>query len=156
MRHYNPTIASDVNRLLNLKSMEKIEEVSSQLVTVYPITRRCDYFVNGNVANSTGATIATTPSDKDVYLVGGTFSVIKDATSQSTLSQLTGVVDGVSRILANIVSLTLTAQSEVVSFSFETPIKLDRSSILRITHSNATANISGAAALVGYTMEVLK
>lgn len=102
------------------------------------------------VANDSSEVIMTTDSVKDTYISSVTLGVIKDATSTSTLSAITCVINGATKTLVSIPGITLTVQSEVISASFSPPIKVDRSSAITLTSTTATANIRNAGTVSGF------
>jgi len=102
---------------------------------------------SGTASNATTTTIHTTSSSYDTYLNSLTLSVAKDATSTSTASAITAVINGATVTLASIAGLTLTAQSASITLAFPVPIKLDRSSIIAVTNTTAVANVRAAGSV---------
>ncbi len=100
--------------------------------------------------NSTSTAIMTTDSYYETFLTGLTFSLIKDATSTSILSSVTAVIGGATSTLVAISGLTLTAQNQTIDVIFSKPIKIDRSSVVNITNSTATGNVSARAVVRGF------
>lgn len=100
--------------------------------------------------NDASEVIMTTNSIKDTYLTSVTLGVIKDVTSDSTLSAITAVINGVTKTLISIPGITLTVQSEVVSASFSVPLKIDRSTAITLTATTATGNIKNSASVAGF------
>jgi len=105
---------------------------------------------NGTAINATSTTLFTTDSVKDTYISAITLGVIKDATATSLLSTVSAVINGQTRALVSIPGITLTVQSEVVSASFNPPIKVDRSSIVTLTNSTNTGNVSASGNVAGF------
>jgi len=94
---------------------------------------------NGIVAHqhqsTTGAfTIYTTPATQDFYLTGLSFSLTKNAACDSATGYIGifATIGGATQYLASISTITLTAQDKQVSVEFAHPIKIDRSSTLRL------------------------
>jgi hypothetical protein len=101
----------------------------------------------------TTATIYTTPTDKDFYLVGYNLSLIKDVTATSVLTRLRAVIDGATVDIAQIMGITLTPQERTISNSFSVPIKLDRNTTLTVANSTNVANTNTGCSIIGYTVE---
>lgn len=157
MQHYNPSIGEDLHRIFNLKGQAPTNEVSDEVVPVVIIERNTNIVRSFDQTNSAGSGVVyTTPTDKDFYLTGGSLGVIKDATSTSTATVLIVTIDGVTRNIGVIPSITLTAQSEVVPLNILKPIKLDRGTNISLFNGTAVANIKASATIHGYTVETLK
>jgi len=110
-----------------------------------------EVFSNSATAtNATSATILTTDSVKTTYLTGLTLSVIKDVTATSLASAITVVINGATRTIASIVGLTLTVQNQTIALSFPIPLKVDRSSIIAVTNSTATGNVTSVGCVTGF------
>ena len=104
----------------------------------------------GTATNSTSTTVLTTDSYYETYLTGITLGLIKDVTATSTLSTVKAVIGGATKTLVAIPSLTATVQSEVVNVDFPRPIKVDRSTIIAVTNSTATGNVTARAVVRGF------
>lgn len=121
------------------------------LVGNSPVFYADDSFtISGTATNATSATILTTDSVKDTYITSVSLAMIKDATSTSVLSAVTCVIDGATRTLTAIPGITLTIQAQTVNVSFPVPIKVDRSSIIAVTNSTATANVLATGSVGGF------
>jgi len=155
MQNRNPTIAQDMNRLFDFKG-ESTDFVSDIIMPVVEIKRICNILKFNSAVNATTATIYTTPSDKDFYLVAAQLSVIKDATSTSGGTSIFVIIEGVSVRLLSIATLTLTAQYSNIANNFPVPIKIDRNTIITVVNSTNNANISGYGSIQGYTVETTK
>lgn len=129
------------------------DKVVPTMETNPKLLRRCNISKTTDAVNATSGTIYTTPSDKDFFLVSCCLGVIKDATSTSTGSNITVVIDGVSSPIARIPGITLTAQSKVVSCTFPAPIKIDRGTNITVTASTNVANIRATGVITGYLVE---
>jgi len=127
---------------------------NSKVIPIVDVTpwnnKICDIIKFGVATNSTSTTIYTTPTNQDFYLVSATLSTIKDATSTSTNSGLNVVINGANSALLSISSLTLTAQSETVSVSLSTPIKVDRGSNITVTNGTNVANATSRGNIAGF------
>lgn len=132
-------------------------QLANQVIPVINVNpkdyRICNINKTTVATNSTSAVIYTTPADKDFFITACSLTVIKDATSTSTLSRIKLTIDGAEASILPITTLTLTAQDSAFSISFPNPIKIDRDSIISITNSTNVANISTRASIHGYTVE---
>lgn len=117
------------------------------------LLRRSNIIKNAGLTNGTTTTLYTTPLDKDFYIVAASLSVIKDVTSTSTDTSLRITVDNVVVRPLVISGITLTAQSQAVSISFSSPIKVDRNTAITINHATNVANIRGDATIIGYLVD---
>lgn len=155
MRHFNPTISTDVQRIFNLKG-DSVSEVSEEIVPVVVVERFCNIVKRNSVTNGTSATIYTTPTDKDFYIVAANISTIKDATSTSLTERISVTIEGLLIAILEICSLTLTPQNDSMSISFPRPIKVDRGTNITVTNSTNVANITTVANIYGFTVETVK
>ena len=157
MKHYNTSISEDAMRIFNTKSFDNISsEVSPIIQPTIEIKRHCNICKAIAATNNTSATIYTTPTDKDFYLVGASLSVIKDVTGVSNNSKINIIVDGISVAILSISSITLTPQYDSMTNSWSNPIKCDRGTVITVTNSSATANCRSDATIQGYTVETTK
>jgi hypothetical protein len=154
VKHYNPTVSQNVQRIFNLKAGDSLgSDVGNMLVPVVNIYNVCDVIVDNLTSGNNSWVVYTTPTGKDFYLTSCSLSMIKDVTATSTYSKIQVVVNGVAVFLCNIAGITLTPQNDSISCSFPIPIKLDRGSQIRGLNSASTANISVAINIQGYTVE---
>lgn len=161
MRHFNPTISEDKARILNLKSGDDTAEVleyitpTIEIKPINNITRDANVNVSG-----AGSVIYTTPTDKDFYITGVTFSYTKDVacdTATGKTSILATINGTANRPLISLAILTLTAEGKQLSLTFSNPIKIDRGT--NITFSNTTyaaGSMVRVCNIYGYTIETLK
>lgn len=156
MKHYNPSIAEDMTRLFNLKSLDQVSELGEVIHPVVLIERYCNIVRDVFAVNAVTGLLFTTPADKDFYLVSAEVAVIKDVTSQSTSTDIQISVEGTVRRLIGIPGITLTVQNSAVSINFPKPVKVDRNTAINLKNSNATANITAFATIQGFTVETIK
>ena len=132
----------------------KINDSVQPVININPKDyRRCNIIKRASALNSTSATIYTTPTDKDFYLVGATLSLIKDATSTSTYSALDVTINGARGEIIYIPTITLTAETQSLSISLPFPILVDRNTTIRVLNGTNVANITSSGTIVGYTVE---
>ena len=104
----------------------------------------------GTATNATSTTIFTTNSSYETYITSFTLGLIKDVTATSTASALTAVIGGVTKTLISIPGITLTIQNSIISASLPTPLRIDRSSIVAVTNTTATGNVTATASVRGF------
>jgi len=148
--------------ILELREAAKLqpgaESVPNQLgkeiipvININPKHCRVVDLVRSNFANNaTSATIYTTPTDADFFLVASILSLVKDVTATSIASAINVTIDGASRSVNYIRGITLQAQDQHVSISYPFPIKVDRNTNITVTNSAANANISATGIILGY------
>lgn len=159
VKHYNTSISEDAARILNSKQGQFLGDDVQGPVAVIPIQRRCDFVKQGGRATTGGGTIATTPADKDTYLVGLHFSFSKNAACDiaSGNIRVTAVIDGLTVNIASFAVLTLTAEQGSDYFPFTVPIKIDRNTTISFAADSYTAGLmSRSASVHGYTVETTK
>jgi len=119
--------------------------------------RVCDIVILTAPSSSGNATIYTTPSDKDFYLVSASLGVIKDATCNDATGNASSIVitvNSVQQSLLQIAGITATAQMENFSSFFPVPIKIDRNTAIVLSGATFTLGVKvRSAGLVGYTVE---
>jgi len=105
---------------------------------------------HGTAINSISTTILTTDSNYQTWITSASLNVIKDVTSTSVLTSISVVINGKTKPLLSIPGLTLTVQTGQTSVSFSKPILIDRSSLVTITNSTATGNITASGTVTGF------
>lgn len=103
--------------------------------------------------SSSGATIYTTPTDRDFYLVGCQLHVIKDVTATSLRSYIQVKIDGADQQILVVSGLTLTVQDQSVAISFPFPVKVDRGVAIKVFNSTAVGNVTSDGAIIGYVVD---
>lgn len=142
------------NDVFNEGIPTKFKKSIHPVLVINPLPNQiCNIALASNATNSTSTTIYTTPKDTDFYLTFIQLSVIKDATSTSTAEYLTAIVNGSTISLLHMVSLTLTAQSGMVSGILNPPLKIDRNTAIAITNSTNVANVTTRGSIVGFTYD---
>ena len=113
--HNNPSITEAANRKFNLKGGDMLPSEIQGPVATIEIQPHLNICKRASALNSTIATIFTTPSDKDFYLVAAELSLIKDATGTSTSSTISVIIEGLAVVLLDIAGITLTVQENSVA-----------------------------------------
>lgn len=141
-----------INKLVkNLRLSTSTDSIPSEVAGKIVPTFSINYPFNlksesVTVTNSTSGIIFTTRTDADTFLTNIQLSLIKDATSTSTLTtvQCTPYEQPPKAIL-RIPSITLTAQIANLTQEFHIPIKLQRGSTVNVTNGTNVANILAGA-----------
>lgn len=155
MKHNNPTISEDFNRIFNVKG-DSTSYVANYIQPTKEIMRRCNIVKNVTKTATGNSTVYTVPSDKDFYLVAYTHALSTDAANSGTNGLLTVVIEGLTINLDVITRITLTAINSISTMSLPVPVKLDRGSSILITHTYGAGAGNHAASIMGYTEEVTK
>lgn len=155
MQTQNPEMVRELRDSLKAQGFEamplNVAGTLQPVIEVNPrLLRRCSIVKTNTLSNGTSATIYTTPTDADFFLVGGFVSYTKDATSTSTNSNLRVTIDGATADVLIISGLTLTAEGKAASISFPVPIKVDRGTNILLLNSTAVANIRSHGGITGY------
>lgn len=145
VKHYNPSIVQDAQRIFNTKTNNISDEVGD-IIPVVPVLPVCRI-----VRSSASGTVYTTPSDKDFYLTGFSMSFSKDVAATGSVMTLSAIIDGVSQVLHRFAAITLTAERDSIAIDLSFPIKIDRGTNITIGLTG-TFN-SAPAAIRGYTQE---
>lgn len=154
VKHYNPSIVQDAQRILNTK-MDNLSDNIGDMVAVIPILPTCRIVKNGNTSSSGGLTVYTTPTERDFYLTGIIFSMAKDSTCDVATGTvaINVVIDGTAVALAPIAVITLTAQAQIASLSLPVPIKIDRGTPISGSVTFTAGVMRRTCTLIGYTQE---
>lgn len=119
--------------------------------------RRSDIVRSTSSTTTNGATIYTTPTDKDFYFVGGSLSYQADATSDGILVEMRvtpfGATSTNSAVL-KIAKQATTAGQGSVSISLPNPIRLQRGSTITATHTFTVGTQTITGSIIGYTTDI--
>lgn len=112
---------------------------------------------SGTTASSNNSvTLITASATTDTYLLGYSLGLAKDATADVTNGSmsLTCTINGSTVNLAVIPFVTLVANTTVITGSFPTPVKIDRSTTVRFTSPTFTAGtIRASGSVFGFTQD---
>jgi hypothetical protein len=153
---YNSNLTNELREGIKIMSSSDAtpSEITDKVVPVMEVNpkllRVLTKGANNTAINATSATLLTTPTDRDIFIYNAQISLIKDVTSTSTLSTLRCTSGGTTLIILASAGLTLTAQTDSQTISFNPPLKVDRGTNIAITNSSATANISTTASVIYY------
>lgn len=153
-RHYNPTISEDAQRILNTKNGQHLPvKLATDLVPVVQIERKTTIFTNV-VSDTTGLiTVYTARPNRDTYITGMILSWASNALADNTYYQVTAVIKGVTRVIALLTKITLTANSNHVYIQFKNPLKLDRGGAIRHGSVFTVGASQYSTTLYGYEVE---
>jgi hypothetical protein len=109
--------------------------------------------ITGTLVNATNQIILAT-GDRDVYIVGGQLSFVKDVTATATLLKLYAYIDGIGNgNLASFNTTTLTVEKGDTSFSVPYPgIRIDRNTSIALSSDTNAANFKCTAQIFYYVM----
>jgi hypothetical protein len=155
MQNNNISISQDMNRIFDLKG-ESTNVIADFIQPIMNIQRFCNIVRNVSSDNATSATLYTTPSDKDFYLVSASLSFVKDITATTTGVSLRAVVEGVQRRILELACLTLTVERGQLNISLNNPIKIDRNTNISVDSITNNANFNIRGQIIGYTVETTK
>lgn len=151
IKHFNTSLGEQLKRMFNPKGGSDFSFFNPVIQPVVKVSPRM-FTISGNANNAISSTLLTAPAGKKTFIHAATISVIKDATSTSTVSYLNCTSKGVIRSFIPIAGITLTAQSETLSINFDDPIEIDPSTTVTINNSTNVANINTYAS-IQYTYE---
>jgi hypothetical protein len=157
---YNSDLTKELKDGIKIQQNRDVipSQLADKVVPVMEVNpklfRRSNICVQNVASNSASATIYTTPTDKDFYLVAVGISVSKDITATSTYSAIELTVDGGGTAnVFNIAGLTLTPQSGAWSWALPVPIRIARGTTIKIVNSTNVGNVRSYGQIVGYTVD---
>lgn len=131
--------------------------VAAVIQPVFEVKRRIANIVRTSNATTTATvTIFTTPSDRDFYLTGISFNIIKDATCDLATGRIniSVTVEGTGQTALSLGTITLTAQNISEAVTLNPPLKLDRNTAVAISSASFTVGVlNRTASIVGYNEE---
>ncbi len=155
MKHYNPTISQNLNRIFNFKG-ESTEDVYPEILPVIPITGIINIIRSASLSSGATTNIYTTPTDKDFYIDALCVSLAKDVNATTTALTITATIDGVSVAILSIACTTLTLERSDKEIYFEKPIKIDRNTVIALSSGTNVATFRFSCNLYGHVEEVTK
>jgi hypothetical protein len=155
MPNNNGAIVSELGAATQQSSAEfanlPVRKEIMPVIEVNPkLMRTVDIHLRNAAINATSATLGILNSTEDFYIVACELSMLKDVTATSTASQLKANIGGATRVLLEIIGLTLTAQSGSVSVSFPHPVKIDKGTSITVANSTNVGNVSAVGIVYGY------
>lgn len=155
-RHNNPTLTENCFRQFNTKNGDVIgAEIEENIVPVVIIDPPIN-IIQSLGGSTSGATIYTTPQDKDFYLTNASLSMAKDTATHTSIQQTLRVfVNGVANNILAISGITLTTNQATTTQNWGRPgIKIDRGTAITYTFTGTLSRID--ATIQGYTVETTK
>ena len=152
MKHYNPSLGAQTQRILNLKG-ESIEEIREEIIPVVVLNNVCNAAGYGTVTNSGAATTVYAVGDKDFYLTHAELGWYKDAGANATNCEFKVTINGVAHRILRIAHFTATADNRQLVQTFNPPIKVDRNTNITINMDAGGANTTIFGIAAGYTVE---
>ncbi len=158
---YNTDLINEVREVAKIQQLtDTIPKILGQtIVPVIDVNPKHARIINivqkQAIINSTSGTIYYTPLDKDFYLCGAQLSMIKDSTATSLYSiiQATPFGKTSSVEILMIAGLSLTAQNDSISISFEKPIRLARGTNINLAKSTNVGNVTASGIIYGYLID---
>ena len=152
VKHYNPTIVEDANRIFNFKADTIPANVVDVILPTVAISRYANIVVNAIDAVTGSLTVFTTPSDKDFYLTSIHMSEGGTSTNDGTVVFVSAVIGGATRRLIQHCILQI-GHFNNSTITYNTPVKIDRNTSIIIVSSFTTGSGNKACSLTGYTVE---
>lgn len=115
---------------------QELAEKALPTIDMTPDFHRVTTISAGSTATSTGnGTVYTTSANKDTYITNITYNMIKDVACDVATGNIavTANVDGISKNIILISTITLTAQTYSISIPFKNPLKLGRNTTILMT-----------------------
>jgi len=115
------------------------------------LLRRID-FIKSATKSVTGASTFTSLTDSDVMITNLNVGMIKDVVCDAATGsiEVTIITDGVSKAIASIPIITLTAQNQIMCINFNPPIKMDRNTTFSLSGTYAAGVMVRNYTLSGY------
>lgn len=158
-KHYNPSIVERSNQIFNTKTGDHVSSEVAPVISPVVELRYNQRVANGQATNATSGNIFTTSATKDTYITCMSITVKKDATSDSTFTDIIAVDEkGSTRSLISLATLTLSAvQGLQTTQNLPWPgMKLARNTAITLRNGTATANIESFGQVYFYEVETTK
>ncbi len=154
VRHYNPSIAEDTQRIFNTKSGDTVSpEIMDKIQPVISIDPIIDIVVPVTKATTGGGVVHPTNADRDTYLTGLLFSATADVLATNTSYIISAFINGVDTQIAKINKQTLTAGDHQLTLKFKYPIKIDRGTNITQTSTFGAGAVNFTTTLYIYEEE---
>lgn len=153
---YRNTYLQWLQKILGLQS-SKEQPPSTLAPTVQAIVdivpRITTVVRRASSATTGGATLYTTPTDKDFYITFVDMAYSKDAANDTTEVYIDCVINGsTTRIMSlNVVAATAQADGKIVSLPY--PVLVDRNSVVRIVSNFTAGTLNRQGTVGGYILE---
>ncbi len=156
VRHFNPSLAQNARRILATKGDGLTAEIAEKLIPIVPITSVCNY-VKYLTSTATGtAVVATTPTDKDLYITAIQLAFAADAAADAVICYISVFVNGVEQIISQHTKITLTAYSSVpAQLILIPPLLVDRGSAINSVTAFTVGTTRRNVIIIGYTVETM-
>ena len=151
MKQYTSSIPEWLNRIFNTKAGDMgSSEINDTISPVIIVAPRID-ILGANSRITTGTTTIFTAT-KRTYITGIQFDLQKDATcDQATGAMaLLATIDGASRTIMQISTITLTAQSKTITMDFSTPLLLEPGATITSAATYTVGVMCRAGTVFGY------
>lgn len=126
---------------------KKIMDSIQPVLIVNPIDRV--FLLDAVLSDATSGAIFTTRTDRDTFVLAASLSTTKSVLALSTRSFITCFpFASPSKAIIGLMYEPVTAGSSQTSLNLQEPLKLERGSVISVTHSNATASIDSIATII--------
>lgn len=129
-------------------------DTSDKIVLTYDLNSHVIDIVKSNFSGASGAfTVYTTPTKQDFYLTDLHLGFTKDATSDNTVTTITGVIGGETVTLARVHVTTTTAGNEKIIHNYSKPIKLDRGTNISVSGTFTAGTYTKFSTIYGFVKD---
>jgi hypothetical protein len=125
-------------------------QVNEKVTPVFHLGRFSNVVKATNQTLTGDITVYTSPSDKDFYLQSVVLAYTKNAASDNVVVYCDAGVGGTQVVLCRLESQTLTAGSDHLELVLPMPLKLDRSSVIRLRGSFTVGAMTKSIGITGY------
>jgi hypothetical protein len=153
---YNSALTREIREGVRLQTSSDAtpSEISDKVMltceTNPKLLRNLNYIQNTIITDTTAGTIATFPTDRDVYLHSAWLNYQKDVLATAANVSISVVLNGVETNLIKIAVIGTTVGQGTQSLNFPLPVKPDRGSLLRLRMNAAGSTCTVAGGVLGY------
>lgn len=116
------------------------------------LLRRVNFLdVNSSGTSAAAVTVKAADANNEIFITHLIYHVIKDAACDAATGDFVTActINGAALNLTRIQNITLTAQDELISMCFVTPIKIDKNTTIRFTMPTFAAGVCRISLSVG-------
>jgi len=159
---YNSDLTKELVQGSKLQQARDIipNQLADKVVPVMEVNpkllRTTNLFKAGVLSDAVSATIFTASIDRETYIQDIWFSYKTDVNATATNFNVSAVIDGATQNLVIIRKNNLTAEKDSGFLSFDSPIKIDKGSIVTVTSDTNVASFRFSVCFTGFTVENYK
>lgn len=132
----------------------RVEKIPSSIPVVETnpkIVRNIEITYGATATDATSATILTTPTDKDFFILGSILSTSKSSAATALFSTITCTINGLACVInKNIHNASAAANVQSPIWYGNHPIKVDRGTNITVTNSTNNTFIQSSGLIFGY------